>query len=453
VSDWLSTIDPHWLLPLISLVSLLESLAIVGLIVPGVALLAALCWLAGSAGLSIPWLLLGGFFGAVLGDWISFRLGRHALPWLKQRPLLQRHPQWLPKGEAFFQRYGGSSVLLGRFIGPLRPVIPLVAGSLKMPSERFLMFNLLSAFFWAPVYLLPGYWLGQQSAAMSYGWNIWSQLGAAGALIIVLLHAIHPRLDQGPRLQRWLPFNGSHNAQLLALLSATGFALLLSYRAIDPLPQWEIALSAQLQAVPAGIHQLMVAVTLGGDLVLILSMTAALGISLLLLRRIPEAILSTSTLLLAVALNIALKHLYALPRPELGQMIYSSYSFPSGHASAAAAFWAVLAVLFSYGRPPRQRRIAYSLALVPLLLIALSRVVLGVHWPLDALAGLMEGLLLAALMRWLWQHYQCRPLLGIQGSVLLIPVLIWLFWLGYNLDSALAFYNPAALPADATSSP
>ena len=56
----------------------------------------------------------------------------------------------------FFEKYGGKSVAFGRFVGPMRAVIPLVAGMMGMPTGRFLAANILSAIVWAPVYLLPG---------------------------------------------------------------------------------------------------------------------------------------------------------------------------------------------------------------------------------------------------------------------------------------------------------
>ncbi|MES9896122.1 MAG: VTT domain-containing protein, partial [Candidatus Thiodiazotropha endolucinida] len=67
-----------------------------------------------------------------------------------------RHPATLQRGITFFQRYGGKSVALGRFFGPVRAIIPLVAGMLGMPPLRFLAANILSALVWAPAYLLPG---------------------------------------------------------------------------------------------------------------------------------------------------------------------------------------------------------------------------------------------------------------------------------------------------------
>ncbi|WVM90805.1 VTT domain-containing protein [Halopseudomonas pachastrellae] len=75
--------------------------------------------------------------------------------------MFRRHPQWIDRGERFFRRYGWVSVVLGRFIGPIRPIIPLVAGMFDMPAWRFVAINLLSALVWAPAYLIPGYSAGR----------------------------------------------------------------------------------------------------------------------------------------------------------------------------------------------------------------------------------------------------------------------------------------------------
>ena len=74
--------------------------------------------------------------------------------------LFARHPHWLTRGESFFREYGTYSIVLGRFIGPIRPIIPMIAGMFDMPFWRFLLVNILSAAAWAPVYVLPGYVAG-----------------------------------------------------------------------------------------------------------------------------------------------------------------------------------------------------------------------------------------------------------------------------------------------------
>jgi len=147
-------------------VSFAESLAVVGLLVPGVALLMSLTILAVDAGVP-PALWWGaGTVGAFLGDGVSFWLGQRSGPRVRNWRYFQRHPRLLSDGERFFYRFGIWSIMLGRFVGPIRPVIPLAAGALAMPARRFWLANLVSSPVWGAVYLLGMYWLGE--AFMDY---------------------------------------------------------------------------------------------------------------------------------------------------------------------------------------------------------------------------------------------------------------------------------------------
>ena len=157
--SWLGS-HTRWLGLAIFLIALVESLAIAGLLVPGVVLLFAASALAGGGSLGITATLAWAFAGAVCGDLISFAMGRWFHQDIRRLRLFARHPQWLDRGESFFRQYGTYSIVLGRFIGPIRPIIPMVAGMFDMPYWRFLLVNILSAMAWAPVYVLPGYVAG-----------------------------------------------------------------------------------------------------------------------------------------------------------------------------------------------------------------------------------------------------------------------------------------------------
>jgi membrane protein DedA with SNARE-associated domain len=69
---------------------------------------------------------------------------------------LSRHPQLIAKGEAFIRRWGILAIFIGRFFGPLRASVPLVAGIFEMPQWSFQIANFSSAFIWAWVLLAPG---------------------------------------------------------------------------------------------------------------------------------------------------------------------------------------------------------------------------------------------------------------------------------------------------------
>lgn len=151
---------PQWVGLAVFAIALVESFAIVGVVVPGVALLAATAFIAGGGALDLGPALACAWTGAVLGDGSSFLIGRWFGPSLRRLPWLRRRPHWIAAGERFFERHGVLGVVLGRFVGPIRPVIPLIAGMLRMPMATFFSINLASALAWAPVYILPGYLLG-----------------------------------------------------------------------------------------------------------------------------------------------------------------------------------------------------------------------------------------------------------------------------------------------------
>ncbi|CAK8739465.1 Inner membrane protein YabI [Sodalis praecaptivus] len=94
----------------------------------------------------------GGFFG----DWLSYWLGDHYQLRVYHLWPFTRHPAMLERGHAFFMRWGIAGVFLGRFFGPLRAVVPLVAGLCGMPRLGFQLANLLSAALWAFGLLAPG---------------------------------------------------------------------------------------------------------------------------------------------------------------------------------------------------------------------------------------------------------------------------------------------------------
>ena len=155
VTAWLST-NPQWLAAAVFIVAFVECLAIAGLIVPGTVLLFAIAVLAGNGALSLGETLLLGFTAGVLGDVISYLLGRRFHQSIRRLPGLRQHPEWINGAEAYFQRYGIASLLVGRFIGPLRPMLPMVAGMFDMPFPRFFAVSLLAAAGWSVAYLLPG---------------------------------------------------------------------------------------------------------------------------------------------------------------------------------------------------------------------------------------------------------------------------------------------------------
>ncbi|WP_026987696.1 DedA family protein [Fodinicurvata fenggangensis] len=146
-----------WIAPILFVMAFGESLAVVGVLLPFTALIMACGGLIG-AGAMDPWpVLLSSIPGAILGDSVSYWLGRWLGLRLLRVPLFRRNRRMLARGRLFFRRYGIASIFLGRFIGPLRASVPLMAGTLRMPQLRFQLANVVSAIVWVPVLLAPGY--------------------------------------------------------------------------------------------------------------------------------------------------------------------------------------------------------------------------------------------------------------------------------------------------------
>ena len=147
ITGWL-TLNPQWLAAAVFIVACVECLAIAGLIVPGTVLLFAIAALAGSGALSLSETLLLGFLGGLLGDGVSYYLGRHFHQNIRRLPGLRQHPEWMNGAETYFHKYGIASLLVGRFIGPLRPMLPMVAGMCDMPFPRFAAVSIIAAAGW-----------------------------------------------------------------------------------------------------------------------------------------------------------------------------------------------------------------------------------------------------------------------------------------------------------------
>jgi membrane protein DedA with SNARE-associated domain len=133
-----------------------ESFAFVSLLFPGTSLLVAAGTLMATGSLPYFPILAGAVIGAVLGDTVSFWIGHRFGGGIARVWPFSRSPELLPSGIRFFARHGGKSVFIGRFFGPVRAVIPLAAGVMRMERGRFWFANVTSALVWAPMLLFAG---------------------------------------------------------------------------------------------------------------------------------------------------------------------------------------------------------------------------------------------------------------------------------------------------------
>jgi len=174
----------EWAGPLTFLLTLGESMVVVGLFIPATALLLLTGGLIGSGTLT-PWTIVcWGIAGAVLGDALSYLLGRWLGTGVLYRWPLNRQRRAVAQARLFFRRYGFASVVIGRFLGPLRSTVPTVAGVMGMGAWRFQGANVLSGVLWVPLMLAPGYFTARELGTAQGSQEFSLMAGSVAALVL-----------------------------------------------------------------------------------------------------------------------------------------------------------------------------------------------------------------------------------------------------------------------------
>ncbi len=430
LTGWL-TLHPQWLGVAIFAIACIECLAIAGIVVPGTVVLFAVAVLAGNGALSLSETLMLGYAGGLLGDAISYALGRRFQQSIRGLPLLRTHPQWLETAEGYFHRYGVASLLIGRFIGPLRPMLPMVAGMLEMPLPRFILVSLVAAAGWSVAYLLPG-WATGAAFRLPLPEDFWPQAGIVAACIALLmglsLHATWRDRRRG--------------TLLIALASL--IMLIVLFFGFPHLSALDNGLKALVQEHRSeAAETFVVLVTRIGDFRTQFMVAGLLTALLLITRQWRQALFACATMLITALLNGSLKHLVARQRPDVLLEPLTTFSMPSGHSSAAFAFFLSLAILAGRRQTPRMRLVWVILASIPALSIALSRVYLGAHWPTDIIAGSMLACFVCASCLAAVEYRQPLPAMPLRVWWLVVPACALLlgFFAVHGLPSALEGYR------------
>jgi len=173
-----------WAGPITFLLTLGESMVLLGLFIPATALMLLTGGLIGSGALA-PWgVITWGIAGAIVGDALSYYLGRWAGPGVLRRWPLKQQRTGVARARLFFYRYGFASVLIGRFLGPIRSTIPTVAGVMGMAHGRFQLANVLSAVLWMPLMLAPGYITARSLGTAQNAQQIAMMIGAGLSVLL-----------------------------------------------------------------------------------------------------------------------------------------------------------------------------------------------------------------------------------------------------------------------------
>jgi membrane-associated protein len=113
------------------------------------------------SGLSLPVVLATLFAAAVIGDAVNYSIGRRLGPRaFRSDKSLLFNKKHLERTQAFYERYGGKTIMIARFVPVVRTFAPFVAGIGRMQYRRFLAWNLAGAGIWVASVTLLGYWFG-----------------------------------------------------------------------------------------------------------------------------------------------------------------------------------------------------------------------------------------------------------------------------------------------------
>ncbi len=173
----------EYLYIVVFLAALIESTPVLGTLTPGTLFFLFFGYSASISHTNLAVIILIAGAGAALGDILGYILGKYGSSWMIRNKKLLKEVH-IEQGRGFFSRHGGKSILLGRFVGPIRPIVPLIAGSIRMNFQKFLFWNIVGAFSWAALYMTIGFFFG------IYARQIEHYVSEASVLVVIALAII-----------------------------------------------------------------------------------------------------------------------------------------------------------------------------------------------------------------------------------------------------------------------
>ncbi len=161
VSGWLEGASVITALIIIGAIVFAESGLLIGFFLPGDTLLFTAGFFAAQGHLPLAGVLAVIFIMAAAGDNLGYTIGKKLGPRLfkKQNGLIFRH-EYVARAEKFYEKHGGKTIILARFIPVVRTFAPMVAGVGNMHRSRFVLYNILGAGIWTGGVVMLGYWFG-----------------------------------------------------------------------------------------------------------------------------------------------------------------------------------------------------------------------------------------------------------------------------------------------------
>lgn len=455
-------------------VAFAESVAIIGSIIPGSVTMTAVGVLIGSGVLPIWTTLIWAIAGAFFGDGLSYLLGFRFKDNVRNLWPFSRHPRIISSGEAFFLRHGGKSILIGRFTGPVRAIVPVIAGMLNMRPRRYFPVSFFSAICWAPLYMLPGMLLGAVSLAVPA--DVATKLIVFTLLLLVvvwlvfwaikIIYQITHRYFEtilNRKWQEWLHQPSkywlcnllrrgdrphSYGQLLLAsvmLISAALFCLITIDAIVHgPISHWENGVYNLLRGLRTdALDKIAIIVMSFGYHKVLTTVVAVLTCWLALRRRWLAAIHWVMAWALVLISVFSFKFLYALFPPPGLLNAPAMPSFPSRYLTGAVVFYILFEFMFTRNMSKEMRKYFYWLTTIVCIVIALARLYLGLNWLTDVAAGICLGGAIVSLVIISYRRYKSAKIsaVGIFLVVVITFAIVDVWDLHQNYDNHLHNYQ------------
>lgn len=402
----------------IFLVAFCDSVIILGAIVPALPILFAIGVLIGLGEISGPYAVACAAIGAMAGDGVSYWVGRRWGHGLRNVWPFSKYPQLLDRSETVFRRNAIKSILVARYVGPIRPFVPAIAGIAHMPMRQYLPISGAACLSWGALFLAPGWLFGASYDAVA---AVADRLALVlGALLVVLAlawavviytyrwfdaHAnsllarllawsrAHPRL--GRYAMALVDPNRPESASLAILavcLLAFGWACFALLATVimrgEPLLIDQSVFQFMYELRNPLADRLMAGLASIGD-VHVLGPAVALTLGWLIWRR---RWLGAAHWLAALAFGMALTALLGamvdMPRPPT---VHGGFGFPAVEITMCTIVFGFFAVLIARELPGRTRVWPYLVAGVIVAVLGFARLYLGAHWLSDIVGGVLLG--------------------------------------------------------------
>ncbi len=464
---------------LIFAIAFCDAVVVLGAVVPALPLMFAIGVLIGLGELSGPYAVICAALGAFVGDGLSFWVGRRFGPQLRGRWPFSRYPQFFDRGEAMLRRNGIKSILVARYVGPIRPFVPAVAGMLRMPLSRYAPASAFAAVTWALLFLGPGWILGHaydavaavaDRMALALGGLVvalalmWALVlytyrwfaEHADALLARALRWTHAHPTLGRYAAAMIDPNRPESASLAILaacLLAIGVAFFTLLAAVVTRGE-PLALDRAVFQIMSGLRnpladRLMAGLASIGDAAVLVP-ASALAMAWLLWRR---RWLAVAHWVAALGFGLALTALVGaavdMPNPPNAP---PGFGFPSIAVTMTTICFGFFAILIAREMPGRRRVWPYLVTGVVVALLGFARLYLGAHWLSDVAGGTLFGIawllvLGIAYRRHVARSFWMRP----PAAIFYVTFLIAALWHAPRaVDGVLAQF--AAPPAPETMS-